>query len=109
MQNARGEYVQNFASPQVLFERVFGNLKEWQHKLLTQKELFIPQKELRYYQKIAVERVIRALIEQKDRILLTLATGTGKLRLLLLYVIVCLNLDGIKIIKIKSLKYYFMR
>ena len=78
MQNARGEYVQNFATPQVLFERVFGNLKEWQHKLLTQKDLFIPQKELRYYQKIAVERVIRALIEQKDRILLTLATGTGK-------------------------------
>ncbi|HHS6540616.1 TPA: EcoAI/FtnUII family type I restriction enzme subunit R [Campylobacter jejuni] len=78
MQNARGEYVQNFASPQVLFERVFGNLKEWQHKLLTQKDLFIPQKELRYYQKIAVERVIKALIEQKDRILLTLATGTGK-------------------------------
>lgn len=78
IQNARGEYVQNFATPQVLFERVFGNLKEWQHKLLTQKDLFIPQKELRYYQKIAVERVIRALIEQKDRILLTLATGTGK-------------------------------
>lgn len=78
MQNARGEYVDNFASPQVLFERVFGNLKEWQHKLLTQKDLFIPQKELRYYQKIAVERVIRALIEQKDRILLTLATDTGK-------------------------------
>lgn len=78
MQNARGEYVQNFATPQVLFERVFGNLKEWQHKLLTQKDLFIPQKELRYYQKIAVERVIRALIEQKDRTLLTLATGTGK-------------------------------
>lgn len=78
MQNARGEYVDNFATPQVLFERVFGNLKEWQHKLLTQKDLFIPQKELRYYQKIAVERVIKALIEQKDRILLTLATGTGK-------------------------------
>lgn len=78
MQNARGEYVDNFATPQVLFERVFGNLKEWQHKLLTQKDLFIPQKKLRYYQKIAVERVIKALIEQKDRILLTLATGTGK-------------------------------
>lgn len=74
----QGEYVDNFATPQVLFERVFGNLKEWQHKLLTQKDLFIPQKKLRYYQKIAVERVIRALIEQKDRILLTLATGTGK-------------------------------
>ncbi|EJQ5227327.1 DEAD/DEAH box helicase family protein, partial [Campylobacter coli] len=33
---------------------------------------------LRYYQKIAVDKVIEALINGKDRILLTLATGTGK-------------------------------
>nr|WP_261659884.1 MULTISPECIES: type I restriction endonuclease subunit R [Campylobacter] len=78
MQNARGEYVQNFASPQVLFERVFGNLKEWQHRLLTQKPMYIPQKELRYYQKIAIDKVIEAIINNKNRILLTLATGTGK-------------------------------
>jgi type I restriction enzyme R subunit len=32
----------------------------------------------RYYQDIAVERVLKALSEGKNRILLTLATGTGK-------------------------------
>jgi type I restriction enzyme R subunit len=32
----------------------------------------------RHYQDIAVERVLSAIAEQKPRILLTLATGTGK-------------------------------
>ena len=32
----------------------------------------------RYYQDIAVERVLRTIAEGRDRILLTLATGTGK-------------------------------
>lgn len=75
---SRGEYIENFPSPSELFERIYGNLKEWQYKLLTQRELYIPQKTLRYYQKIAVDKVIEALINGKDRILLTLATGTGK-------------------------------
>lgn len=75
---SRGEYIENFPSPSELFERIYGNLKEWQHKLLTQRELYIPQKTLRYYQKIAVDKVIEALINGKNRILLTLATGTGK-------------------------------
>ncbi len=75
---SRGEYIENFPSPNELFQRIYGNLKEWQHKLLTQRELYIPQKTLRYYQKIAVDKVIEALINGKDRILLTLATGTGK-------------------------------
>lgn len=75
---SRGEYIENFPSPNELFQRIYGNLKEWQHKLLTQRELYIPQKTLRYYQKIAVDKVIEALINGKNRILLTLATGTGK-------------------------------
>ncbi|EOB0540153.1 EcoAI/FtnUII family type I restriction enzme subunit R [Campylobacter coli] len=75
---SRGEYIESFLSPNELFQRVYGNLKEWQYKLLTQRELYIPQKTLRYYQKIAVDKVIEALINGKDRILLTLATGTGK-------------------------------
>ncbi|EOJ0475013.1 EcoAI/FtnUII family type I restriction enzme subunit R [Campylobacter coli] len=75
---SRGEYIENFPSPNELFQRVYRNLKEWQYKLLTQRELYIPQKTLRYYQKIAVDKVIEALINGKDRILLTLATGTGK-------------------------------
>ncbi len=34
--------------------------------------------QLRYYQEIAVQRTVEAIAQGKDRILLTLATGTGK-------------------------------
>lgn len=34
--------------------------------------------QLRYYQEIAVQRTVEAIAQNKDRILLTLATGTGK-------------------------------
>jgi type I restriction enzyme R subunit len=34
--------------------------------------------QLRYYQEIAVQRTLEAIAQNKDRILLTLATGTGK-------------------------------
>ncbi|TKX32920.1 EcoAI/FtnUII family type I restriction enzme subunit R [Campylobacter aviculae] len=78
MRSSKGEYIDKFPTPKELFDRIYGNLKEWQYKLLTQKPMYIPEKELRYYQKIAVDKVIEAIINDKDRILLTLATGTGK-------------------------------
>ncbi|WP_257904506.1 type I restriction/modification system, restriction subunit [Campylobacter lari] len=78
LKTSSGEYIEKFPTPSELFARIYGNLKEWQRKLLSQRELYIPQKELRYYQKIAVDKVIEALINGKNRILLTLATGTGK-------------------------------
>lgn len=34
--------------------------------------------QLRYYQEIAVQRTVEAIVQGKERILLTLATGTGK-------------------------------
>lgn len=34
--------------------------------------------QLRYYQEIAVQRTVEAIAQSKERILLTLATGTGK-------------------------------
>jgi type I restriction enzyme R subunit len=37
-----------------------------------------PQRTLRYYQEIAINRAVQAILEGKDRTLLTLATGTGK-------------------------------
>jgi type I restriction enzyme, R subunit len=37
-----------------------------------------PQKPIRYYQLIAVNKAVYAVLEQRQRILLTLATGTGK-------------------------------
>ncbi|KAF5053288.1 Type III restriction enzyme, res subunit [anaerobic digester metagenome] len=37
-----------------------------------------PNKEVRYYQRIAINRAVKAMLEGKKRALLTLATGTGK-------------------------------
>ena len=56
----KGEYIEEFPSPEILFARTFGNLLEWQYKLLIKREYQIPQKELRYYQKIAVDRVVQS-------------------------------------------------
>ncbi len=38
----------------------------------------VPGKDPRYYQEIAINRVIKAILTGKKRILLTMATGTGK-------------------------------
>jgi type I restriction enzyme R subunit len=38
----------------------------------------IPNKEVRYYQRLAINAAVKAILEGKERILLTLATGTGK-------------------------------
>jgi type I restriction enzyme R subunit len=38
----------------------------------------VEQKELRYYQEIAVNNTLEAIANNAERILLTLATGTGK-------------------------------
>lgn len=38
----------------------------------------LPGKKARYYQEIAINRAVQAVLEGKRRILLTLATGTGK-------------------------------
>jgi len=40
--------------------------------------LSIPGKEIRYYQRISINTAVKAILEGKKRILLTLATGTGK-------------------------------
>ena len=37
-----------------------------------------PEKRLRYYQEIAINRVVEAILKGQPRILLTMATGTGK-------------------------------
>ena len=74
----KGDYVGNFPTPQELYNRLFGaknDLKEQLHNipfLLTGN--FGP----RYYQEIAVNKTMESIADGKNRILLTLATGTGK-------------------------------
>lgn len=68
-----------FPTPDELWDMVFAEANEWRDKFAS-----IPFEDkgglvsARYYQENAVNRVLDAVAEDKDRILLTLATGTGK-------------------------------
>jgi type I restriction enzyme R subunit len=70
-----------FPSPDELWNRLqfLLDLKqpEDQKRFLT-PSLPVPGKPLRYYQEIAVNRVVQATLQQRRRILLNMATGTGK-------------------------------
>lgn len=80
--------VDDFLSPNELWEKTFPKIQseakedysgEWRERFAA-----VPFEdksgtwELRYYQEIAVARTLETIAKQKDRALLTLATGTGK-------------------------------
>ncbi len=68
-----------FPSPKVLWQRY---LKIWnlnQTEELIVKEALYPSKhKIRYYQQIAITRTLKAIVKGQNRILLVMATGTGK-------------------------------
>ena len=69
-------YPERFPTPQELWNKTFKQENNW-------KDLFneVPRGgiyEPRFYQEIATNKVLDAIAEDKKRILLTLATGTGK-------------------------------
>ena len=72
-----GKKIDSFPTPEELYQRVQGSNPQ-KVKMLTepliQEGSMIP----RYYQKLAVQRAIGAIADEKKRVLLTLATGTGK-------------------------------
>lgn len=71
--------VSNFPSPEELWNRTFGDSNEWLAKFNNVPfEDVNGTKQARYYQEIAVNKVMEAVANNKQRILLTLATGTGK-------------------------------
>jgi len=71
--------VTDFLSPDELWNKTFSEQNDWREKFAN-----VPFEDksgswqLRYYQEIAVQRTVEAIAQSKDRILLTLATGTGK-------------------------------
>jgi type I restriction enzyme, R subunit len=79
METAQEGLVDYFHSPQVLHNRSFPVQNQWQDNFNQ-----IPYEDKggsmggRFYQDIAVEKTMDAIAEKKNRILLTLATGTGK-------------------------------
>lgn len=68
-----------FPSPDELWDRTFGAANAWRDRFAA---IPTPDKSgswsLRFYQEIAVNRVLEAIANGRDRALLTLATGTGK-------------------------------
>ncbi len=73
-------------TPQEIWEKLYGTEERLQPAQFNWKQKFadIPFEskggtwELRYYQQNAINKVLDAVAEDKKRILLTLATGTGK-------------------------------
>ena len=68
-----------FPSPTELWERIFGEPNEWQTKFnAIPFEDLNGTKQPRYYQELAVNKAVEAIANDEERVLLTLATGTGK-------------------------------
>ena len=69
----------SFPSPEELWSRTFAEQNVWRDRFAA---VSYPDKggswSIRYYQEIAVGRVLERVAHGADRILLTLATGTGK-------------------------------
>ena len=71
--------VTQYPSPDELWDMTFAAQNAWRDRFAA-----VPFEDKggshpsRYYQDIAVERVMEAIAENRERILLTLATGTGK-------------------------------
>lgn len=95
MQTGEEGLVNNFLSPEELWHKTYplassGSANEGERARVslaqTWREHFasVPFEDksgswqLRYYQEIAVQRTVEAIAQGKERILLTLATGTGK-------------------------------
>jgi type I restriction enzyme R subunit len=77
-EGAEGE-VPQYPTPEELWSQTFAEANAWRDRFAA-----VPFEDKggyfqgRYYQDIAIQRVLEAIGEGKDRILLTLATGTGK-------------------------------
>jgi len=86
VKNAKGDYilpskeddVEKFPSPQELWQMTFPEANPWRDKFNTCGLNRSGGREPRYYQEIAIKNVLEAVAKQKSRILLTMATGTGK-------------------------------
>lgn len=74
----KGEFVETFPSPDELYNRVTGHHTRQKDALLATPFLLNGPMQPRYYQELAVQKVMEAIADRKPRMLLTLATGTGK-------------------------------
>jgi len=78
MEGSEGD-VQSFPSPEELWKKTFGVSNQWQDNFdAVPFEDQNGAKQPRYYQELAVNKAMEAIAADEKRILLNLATGTGK-------------------------------
>lgn len=79
MKTGREELVDRFPTPEELWNKTFSDQNDWRDKFA---EIPFNDKggtwKIRFYQEIAIQKTLEAVAQKKQRILLTLATGTGK-------------------------------
>ena len=86
IKNIKGEYIvpskehdiDKFPSPQDLWQMTFPEENSWRDKFNLCALNRSGGRQPRYYQEIAINNVLTAVAKQRNRILLTMATGTGK-------------------------------
>jgi type I restriction enzyme R subunit len=79
MKTGKEEPVAKFPTPEELWKRQFATENKWRDKFNNVPfEDMGGTKAVRYFQEIAVNNTMNAIAEEKQRILLTMATGTGK-------------------------------
>ncbi len=78
LKEGRGRWIENYPTPDELFERKYGNPTPKTQEIITCPFHLEGSMKPRFYQQIAVQKTVEAIAEEKDRVLLTLATGTGK-------------------------------
>ena len=74
----KGKYIDKYPSPDELFNRKYGIYKHDELNPITYPFYIEGTVKPRFYQQIAVQKALEAIVKKQDRILLTLATGTGK-------------------------------
>lgn len=79
MQSGEEGEVKAFPTPQELWKKLHPELNDWRENFAAIPfEPMFGGTGVRYYQEIAVRNTLNAIANDKNRILLTLATGTGK-------------------------------
>ena len=79
MKTGKEKLVTSFPSPDELWIMFFSEPNDWIDKFNSiPYEDIGGTKPLRFYQELAVNKTLKVIAENKNRILLTLATGTGK-------------------------------
>ncbi|WP_299180144.1 EcoAI/FtnUII family type I restriction enzme subunit R [uncultured Aquimarina sp.] len=78
LRTGKGDYIDRFPTPKELYSKIYGENLELKEKLHSVPFHLTGSMRPRYYQEIAVNKVMENIADGKKRILLTLATGTGK-------------------------------